>query len=437
MTVTASVDRAKHQRFRFRTADALRVAARQVGVELPWQDDVRVLLEPVRVGESTSPNRLAIQPMEGLDAEANGAPSEATRARYEAYARGGSGLIWFEATSVVPAGRSNLHQLMITRANVEAFGDLVQATRVAAERALGRAHRPILVLQLTHSGRFSVLGDGGQRRVACANPHLDRPGETAVPWRDEELDGLVEYFVEAARLADEAGFDIVDIKVCHGYLLHELLGARTRASRYGGSFENRARFLLDVARRLRREGLAFGVRLNATDHVPHPYGFGMAQDGSLTPDLAEPLALVRQLRAAGCVLLNVTAGIPAFEPHVGRPFDRPVQGAPVPPEHPLVGVGRLLTLTGELQRHEPALPVVGTGYSWLRQFWPNVGAAAVSSGQAALVGIGRGAFAYPDAPMDLMHNGRLESSKCCVGCSHCSQLMRAKQPAHCVVRKGR
>jgi len=326
---------------------------------------------------------------------------------------------------------------MLTPDTLDGFRDLVEATRASAERALGRAHRPVLVLQLTHSGRFSFLGEGAVRRIACRNPHLDRPGVAATEWRDEELDALAEHFVEAARLADEAGFDIVDVKACHGYLLHELLGAHTRAGRYGGSFDGRSRFLLEVVRRVRREGIAVGVRLNATDRVPHPFGFGMALDGSLEADLSEPFALIDRLSTLGCVLLNVSAGIPAFEPHVGRPFDRPTKDSPTPPEHPLVGVGRLLDLATRVQRHVPRVPVVGTGYSWLRQFWPHVAAGVVSQGGAALVGLGRGAFAYPDAPLDLMHRGRLDPGRCCVGCSHCSDLMRAKVATRCVVRKGR
>lgn len=437
MTSDTPLQRSRHERFRFRTAGSLRAAALHLGLDLPWTDDVGVLLEPLPVGTRVSPNRLAIHPMEGCDAEADGSPGDRARARYEGYARGGSGLIWFEATSVVEGGRSNPHQLMLTRETLPAFANLVAATRRAATESLGAAHRPILVLQLTHSGRFSYLPEGARRPTAFANPHLDRPGEVTHRWADEELDELLERFVEASALAREAGFDLVDIKACHGYLLHELLAAHTReASRYGGSLENRSRFLLEVIRRVRATGTSVAVRMNAVDGLPHPYAFGGPIE-EVTEGRSEVLTIASQLHGAGCELLNVTAGIPASAPHIGRPFDRPTRGTTVPPEHPLVGVTRLIDLAGHVQCRVPSLPVVGTGYSWLRQYWPHVAAGVVGRGMAAMIGLGRGAFAYPDAPLDLMRSGRLDQGKCCVGCSHCTELMRARVPTGCVVRTRR
>jgi 2,4-dienoyl-CoA reductase-like NADH-dependent reductase (Old Yellow Enzyme family) len=347
-------------------------------------------------------------------------------------------LIWFEATSVAPDGRANPRQLLLSPASVGSFARLASATRSAAVRRFGPRHDPILVLQLTHSGRFSNPGGSpAPRRIACANPHLDVPGQSTSTWRDEELDALADVFVEAVALAAEAGFDAVDVKACHGYLLHELLGAYTRqASRYGGSFDNRARLLTGVIERARDRapGVTLAARLNATDGIPYPYGFGMAPDGSLTTDLAEPLALVRRLQMAGCGLLNVTAGIPARVAHLGRPCDRMAGGGTPPPEHPLVGVTRLIDLAAAVQRETPQVPVVGTGYSWLRQFWPNVASAVIRDGMATIAGLGRGAFAYPDAPADLMEHGALDPKKCCVACSYCTELMRAQAPTGCVVR---
>lgn len=403
-------------------------------MDLPFDGQVDRLLQPGRIASRDVPNRIAVQPMEGVDGNHDGSPGDLTFRRYRRYAEGGSGLIWFEATSVVPDGRPNPHALMLTRDTLGSFRALVDVTRVAAKQAFGSAHCPFLVLQLTHAGRFSAAP--GLPRRACANPYLDG-AEPALPmWQDAELDALQEVFVDRVRLAVEAGFDAVDIKACHGYLASELLGAHTRAgSRYGGAFENRRRFLMDIVTRARElvPGALIAVRLNGSDCMPYPHGFGMAVDGSESLDLAEPCALVRELAAGGCCLVNVTAGVPRLASHVGRPFDRPAAGSSVPPEHPLVGEARLIALAAAIQEACAPVPVVGTGYSWLRQFWPNVGAGVLRQGMAAFIGLGRTAFAYPDAARDLMTRGALDPKKCCCTCSRCVERMRRQVCTGCAV----
>jgi 2,4-dienoyl-CoA reductase-like NADH-dependent reductase (Old Yellow Enzyme family) len=393
------------------------------------------LLEEAPVGRHRVPNRIAAQPMEGCDSTPDGAPTNLTVRRYQRFGAGGAGLIWFEATSVVADGRANPRQLLITPATEPAFSHLVGVTKAAARDRFGPTHEPYLVLQLTHSGRFSRTAAAGERRAACHNPHFDR--DILPTWTDEQLAGLVEAFVAASRLASRAGFDAVDIKACHGYLLHELLGAHTRPdSRYGGPFEHRVRLLLDIVSAVRAEvpAVEVAVRFNATDGVPFPYGFGMPADGRDGIDLEEPKRLVRRLRDAGCVLLNVTAGIPTYGPHVNRPFDRPVAGTAPSPEHPLTGVSRLLRLGAAIQAEVPSVPVVSTGLSWLRQFWPPVAAGLLKAGGARFAGLGRGMFAYPDAPADLMLRGSLDKVKCCIACSRCTELMRMGNTAGCAVR---
>jgi 2,4-dienoyl-CoA reductase-like NADH-dependent reductase (Old Yellow Enzyme family) len=423
------------ERFVFKTADALRRKAELLGIALPFADDVGVLLEETVVGGRRVPNRIAAQPMEGCDSTPEGAPTELTIRRYERFGAGGAGLIWFEATSVAADGRANPRQLLITPANGPGFRSLVEVARAAARQRFGRRHLPYLVLQLTHSGRFSRAVPVGERRVACANPHFDRG--TLPEWTDSQLGDLVGAFVTAARVAARAGFDAVDIKACHGYLLHELLGAHTRSnSRYGGPFENRVRLLLEIVSAVRAEvpEVAVAVRFNATDGVPYPYGFGVPADGVAGVALEEPRRLAVALRNAGCVLLNVTAGIPTYRPHVNRPFDRPVVGTPPSPEHPLAGVARLLGLAAAIQSEVPAVPVVATGLSYLRQFWPQVAAGLLQAGGAQFAGVGRGMFAYPDAPADLMARGTLAPAKCCIACSRCTELMRMGSSAGCAVR---
>ena len=427
----------RHEPFRYRDSAGLLQKAGDLGVSIPYQDSLTPLLQPADLAGKRVPNRIAVQPMEGSDGTLSGEPDDLTFRRYHRFSAGGHGLIWFEACSVAAAGRSNPRQLLLTGETLGAFRELVESTRRAAHSRFGASHEPYLVLQLTHSGRFSYRTGSARRKVAFFNPIYDRSPDDVDILQDEELVAFRDQVVESAVLAHEAGFDAVDIKACHGYRINELLAAFTREnSCYGGGFVNRTRLLLDTVRLVRRAAplLSVAVRLNATDGVPHPYGFGVAVGEALEPDLSEPLRLRELLTEAGCVLFNISAGIPYYNPHVGRPYDRPVRGGNCANAHPLRGVGSLLHWAARFQQMHPSSPVVGTGYSWLRHFWPNVAAATVARGQAAFVGLGRGAFAYPDAPLDLMDRGRLDPGKCCVACSCCSELKRNCRTTGCAIR---
>ncbi len=431
---------AAHATFRLGSAEDLRAEAGRLGLELPWSDDVSVLAAKAALAGREVPNRLAVLPMEGADAGPDGAPSETTRRRYRRYAAGGAGLIWCEATAVRAEGRSNPGQLLLTENNVGGFARLVEDMRAAAKKDWGPAHRSLLLLQLTHSGRFSKPEGVPRPRIVQHNPHLDPlhglpPDYPVVP--DDELASIRDDFVEAADLAASAGFDGVDVKACHGYLVSETLAAHSREdSRYGGPFENRARLLLETVRLVRQEVPDHLVtsRLSATDVVPFPYGFAMDPDEPERIDLAESKALVGLLAGAGVRFLALSLGIPAWKPHFGRPFDQPVPGCALPPEHPLQGVARHLAVATEIQRSAPGTAVVGAGYSWLRDLAPGVGAAMVASGRTAVVGFGRGALAYPDFAADLVRRGRLDPKKACTTCSLCSHLLRRQEKVGCVVR---
>lgn len=411
----------------------------QLGAAIPFSDDVGILFEKVRIG-GDEPNRLAVHPMEGADAQPDGSPGELTLRRYERFASGGSGLIWFEATAVDPEGKSNPRQLWLTGRSLDGFKRLVEKTRAAARKRLGPNHDLLFILQLTHSGRFSKPAGIPAPVIAQRSPLLD--SKLGIPAdyplvKDEELDRLQEKFVSAAALAAKAGFDGVDIKACHGYLVSDLLAAWTRRdSRYGGRFENRSRFLVETAEKIRQalREIIVCCRLGAYDALPYPWGFGVDQADAKKENLAEPTMLIRSLSKIDVPLVNVSIGIPQDKPFYGRPFDKPVPGAPLPDEHPLAGVARLMRIAGELQRTFPSLAIVGTGYSWLRQFFPHVAAAAVASRSATLIGVGREALAYPDYAAELAQNGKLDPKKVCLACSGCSRLLGAGGPAGCVVR---
>jgi hypothetical protein len=144
-----------HEPFAFKSSEELLKRAEELGAQLPFQDSIEPLLKSFTIGSKQIPNRMAVQPMEGFDGEPDGSPGELTFRRYRRYAQGGSGLIWFEATSVVREGRSNPHQLWLHAGSLDKFKQLVQHTRDTAHQVFGHSHDVFLVLQLTHSGRYS------------------------------------------------------------------------------------------------------------------------------------------------------------------------------------------------------------------------------------------------------------------------------------------
>jgi len=440
--------------FQLSRIEDLKQLSRHLNVPIDCRQDVSNLAEPVQLGpgwDRVIPNSLAVHPMEGCDGDSQGRPSKLTLRRYERFAAGGAGLIWAEATAVVPEGRANPRQLWINKDNKESFAAMVKRMHEVAAQAMGPGHRPVIVMQLTHSGRYSKPAGAANPIIAQRDPYRDplvpqqKPNPNAksrIPddWpivTDEYLDGLMDSFVEAARMAFEAGFDAVDVKSCHGYLINELFACYNRKGKHGGSFENRTRFVLDVVDKIRKElGREAPVvtRLGIYDRIPYPYGWGVDKEDYTKPDLTEPKKLIAQLRERGVKLINITVANPYYNPHVGRPFNETIVGGYEEPEHPLVGVSRLINLTGEIQKQFDDVAIVGTGYSWLRTMLPFVAAANKANGMVTLIGAGRMAFAYPDFAKDIITKGRLDADKVCISCSACTQIMRDGGMAGCVVR---
>ena len=421
--------------FIYKTLDELRRAAEAEGAaHVQFMEDPqevrRVLAQRVRVGRFTLANSIAIQPMEGCDGTADGRPDELTWRRYRRFAGGGAGLIWFEATAVREDGRANARQLWITPQNVAEFARL--------REVLGDTLAPI---QLTHSGRYSVL----RRMIAYHNPHIDRTTKTAPDYpaiSDDELMRLEDDYVRAAGLALQAGFQAVDVKAVHGYLISELLGAKTRAGRYGGTLENRARFLRNVIGKIRAafgSRLLIAVRINAFDGVPfgsnfetpYPYGWGVDAADPAREDLTEVKQVIGWLVESGVELLNISLGSPYYNPHIGRPFEKPDEGNYEQPEHPLAGVDRHFRIAAEIQHAFPRLPIVGTGYSWLQKYAIHAGAHNIAAGNIRIFGVGRGALAYPEFARDALERGELDERRCCKTLTYCTYLMRHKFPVGC------
>jgi len=401
--------------------EELRQKTHAMGLSLPLSERTDILGAPLQIGPITLRNRLAIQPMEGCDGTPDGKPGDLTRRRYLRFARSGAGLLWFEATAVVPGGRANPRQLWINEQNLDSFSRIAASIKETSIKESGFA--PLLILQATHSGRWS------KPEPIAAHHNPDRAPCRIVS--DDELQVLEEAYGRAARLVTAAGFDGIDVKSCHGYLCCELLSAYTRPGEYGGAFENRTRLLVNGVRAAQAAappGFLVTSRLNIYDGFAWPYGFGAEEN------MEEPLRLIGILHnALGMDLLNVTMGCPYVNPHVNRPYDR---GPYEPPEPPLAGVARMVRLTGQVQRAFPGLAVTASGPSYLRQYGANLAAGAVEQGDCKLVGFGRQAFAYPQFARDILRSGRLDPGKCCIACGKCSELMRAGSTAGCVVRDG-
>ena len=387
---------------KLRTAEDFKAHVASLGVDIPFDDDV-----------VTDGLRFAILPMEGWDGTDDGRPTDLVLRRWQRFGTSGAHMVWGgEAVAVTTDGRANPHQLVI--------GPWVADLRAQ----LGDSQ--LTGLQLTHSGRWSYA------EALCGRPDrlLDarRPGRLLT---DDELDRLVDDFAAAALIARNAGFDFVDVKACHGYLGHELLGAVDRPGRYGGDFEGRTRFLRSCIEAVQAAapGLDVGVRFSAFDVVPHHAresdGVGEPDDPSATSfGFDEGEALLDLLEGNGVTLVCITAGSPYYCPHAQRPAFFPPSDGYLPPEDPLIGVARLLDVTARLKRHRPEMTVVGTGYSYLQEWLPNVASAAVRTGAVDYVGLGRMALSYPDLPADVLAGRPLDRRRICRTFSDCTTAPR-------------
>src|SRR5262245_17097147 len=373
-----------------KTAAAFRSHLERSGIPIEFDDrldapDSSPLAQPIDVDGVTVGNRFCILPMEGWDGTRDGEPSDLTRRRWRNFGISGAKLMWGgEAVAVRHDGRANPNQLMMSPHTVGAIAALREGLVAAHRERFGsNADRDLYVgLQLTHSGRYARpdVYDRPAPMAACANPLLDRRFPNGVRvFEDAELDALVDDFVAAARHARDAGFRFVDVKACHGYLGHELLGARSRSGPYGGSLEGRTRFMRLVIERIRADvaGLDVAVRLSAFDTVPFrkrptdqvgepesdvaqdfltaealakavspACGLGVvSSDDTLDAALNEARAVLQMLDTLGVTWVCVTAGSPYYNPHVQRPALFPPLDGYEPPEDPLRGVWRQIQAT--------------------------------------------------------------------------------------------
>lgn len=425
-----------HEKFHYKTLEDIQKKCAELGIQLPFSSDTRILAQPIKVdGGPVLRNRLGIAPMEGADSLPDGSPSDYTTRRYVREAEGGSAVIWFEAISIVEEGRSSKTQLLLSEANLDSYKRLTQTVKEAGIRANGYA--PYLVMQANHSGRYSNPDNTPRPMIAYRHPELEqyRAADDSCVVTDDYLKALEETFGTAARLAKEAGFDAIDIKSCHGYLLAELTSAYHRPGIYGGSYENRTRLLKNSIRAAKvYEDADFMVtsRLGIYDGYAYPYGFGVSEGSGLQPDLTEPVQLVKELyQKLGIRMIDLTMGNPYATTHVTRPFD---SGKYLPQEHPFVGLSRMIQGIGAVKQSVPGMVVWASAPTYLRQYSDLYTAGAVEQGLCDGMLFGRMAFANPDFANEILKNGRIDPKRTCLTCGMCGDLIRAHKPTGCVVR---
>ena len=439
-----------------------------LGLDMPCDDIVASgptspLAAPLDVDGMSIGHRIGIHPMEGWDCERDGRPSENTKRRWQRFGQSGAKLIWGgEACAVRADGRANPKQLYMSEHSQSDIAELREILIKAHKDATGGDDGLVIGLQLTHSGRFCKPNDNKrfESMIAYHHPILDRkfgyPAGRPV-LSDDDIKRLIEDYVVAAKRAQQCGYDFVDLKHCHGYLGHEFLSAVDRPGAYGGSLENRTRFLREIVEGVRAEapGLKIGVRLSAIDTLPFkpdparsipgalgpgipedytaPYrcGFGVNPDNPLEYDLTEPKALFEILRGLEIRFVNVSIASPYYNPHYIRPALYPPSDGYHPPEDPFVGVMRHIAVVRDLKLAFPDFCLMGSGYTYLQEFFPNVAQAVVRQGWVDIVGVGRMVLAYPELPIDILSGRGMQKKRVCRTFSDCTTAPRNGMVSGC------
>ena len=426
----------------FKTNEDFQSALAADGIHFPIMEDLSILSEPVTLANGhVIPNRIVIQPLEGFDGTKDGNPSDLIFRRYKRFAEGGAGLIWYESITVADDGRCNPLQMILKEETVPEITRLVKETDEAAIAKYGR--KPYNVLQLTHSGRRSTNAEWESTPLAVVeNPYIDHHNSidgqsgTITFASDDKIEEIVEGFIHGAELAVRCGFDSVDVKICHEYILRELLAAYNRPGKYGGSFENRARATFDIIHGIKErcgDKIDICVRLNAYDCIPWPHGWGMKQEeGVMEPDPEEVIKLCKLLVAEGVDMINLSTMMPRYQP-TGRGYLAELEEDAV--IEPYKGVYALFEMTRRIKEAVPGAVFVCTGLTWLENFGGAVAAACIRDGWFDLAGFGRQAFAYPDFAVDILEKNKMERAKCCITCDKCYDLIQQGHvQSGCVIR---
>jgi len=467
-----------------KTVDDFRAHCAALGIELPCEDAIESgvgspLAQPVpdvTVNGKRIGNRVAIHPMEGWDGTVTGGVSDEMRRRWQRFGESGAKLICgAEAMAVRPDGRANPNQVIIIEQNKAGIAELVGILKKAHAERYGTVDDLVIGFQLTHSGRFCKPNGKTiyEPRVAFRHPILDpkfKVTSDAQVFTDGEIERLIGDYIRAAQVARDVGADFVDIKHCHGYLLHEFLGAHKRPGKFGGSFGNRTRILREIVAGIRASGnpIEFGVRLSTFDKVPHRpdpdfaarnprgesvpgklgpgipeeyahalpyrYGFGVNQSDPTQIDITETCQFAELCAQLGVKILNTTAGSPYYTPHLQRPAAYPPSDGYQPAYDPLIDVERQVQVVRQLKAHLDGVRsqgsgariplLVASGLSYLQEYLPHVSQYLLRNGWTDMIGIGRAVLSYPAMLADAAQKGESEKRFICRTFSDCTTAPR-------------
>ncbi len=339
------------------------------------------LFTPVKVGKLELKNRIIMPPMiERLATD--GAPNDAVKDFYAARARGGLALIVLTPGIVDISMASPIQLGIYDDSFIPGFKQFTDLIHSCGAR---------MGIQLMHLGR-----QGGEikwyKPVAPSPIPLTPKDEVPHELTASEVDGLVEKFAEAARRARDAGFDMVELHGCHGYLLSSFLSPLTnqRSDKYGGSVANRARFVAEIVKLIKeRAGKDFpvSVRMNGSDYMP----------GGTTLDMARETA--KLLEEAGADMIGVSGGAYGSYPVIVPPYDQP-RGCNVP----------LAAAIKEVVN----VPVAVAG----RLDDPFIADEVLMSGKADVIAVARGLLADPELP-NKASRGDFKGIRRCIACNVC------------------
>jgi 2,4-dienoyl-CoA reductase-like NADH-dependent reductase (Old Yellow Enzyme family)/thioredoxin reductase len=358
-----------------------------------------LLFSAGRIGRLALRNRILMAPMEKNLALPTGAVSRRYIDYCEARAAGGAALILLESMYVHPAGRNHRYQLGLHD------DELVPGYRRLIEAC--QRHGALVGAQLEFAGREASAAITGTQPVAPSPVPCTAltGGDVPRPLEIEEIRALVRAFAEAARRAIAAGFDAVEIHGAHGYLVGQFLSpyANRRDDEYGGDFERRLRFPLEVIAAVREvvgERVPLLYRISADEHV----------EGGLT--LPDACRIAGRLEAGGVDLIDVSAGIYESAPWIVQPME--------------MAPGCLAPLAREIRRHV-GIPVSVAG----RINDASVAEHVLEAGDADFVTLGRALHADPAMPRK-SREGREDEVCVCVGCLKCSDLLGQNEPVLCL-----
>jgi hypothetical protein len=438
-----------------------------VGADLPLEDSIEAgpgnpLLQPItrcKINGKTIGNSIAIHPMEGWDGTTTGGISPEMKRRLQRFGASGAKLFGgAEAMAVRADGRANMNQLIINETNQAGITELVGILKAEHLARWGSVDDLVIGFQLTHSGRFCRPHDKKrwESRVAYRHPLLDKKFNVTSDDQvltDADVEELIRCYVRAARIARDCGADFVDLKHCHGYLLHEFLSAHTRPGKFGGSFENRTRILRNIIAGIRADSNAIdiGVRLSLFDMVPFRPDPALSVPGKLGPgipeehahllpyhfafginpakpteiDLTETFAFVQLLGELGVKILNTTAGSPYYTPHLQRPAAYPPSDGYQAAHDPLIDVARQVQAVRAVRkRAHHGMIVVSSGLSYVQEYLPHLAQHILRTGGSDSIGIGRAVLSYPSMLADAAKNGSTETKFICRTFSDCTTAPR-------------